>query len=175
MLIGEFFRATGWVIATTGYARGHVLGYGIIEAIWAFVFVLFSLFLLSQGHGAEGVGIAYMLAHVSYAATWLWYARYREIFRASRKTVVLWVVGLGVVVLASAATWNVSFPGALALVLTGTACAAFCYGLSTKFERRELAGLIRRLLRRPVDMRRKRTLISIEPVPSSAKVAPSDS
>jgi PST family polysaccharide transporter len=148
MLIGEFFRATGWIAATTGYARGHVLGYGIIEAIWAFVFVLFSVLLMSWGSGPEAVGIAYMLAHASYAATWVWYAQWRGIFRPSVRTVLLWLAGLGVVVLASAATWSVSFPGVLTIVLIAVACAAFCFGLSTKSEQRELAALVTRVTRR---------------------------
>jgi PST family polysaccharide transporter len=147
MLIGEFFRATGWVIATTGYARGHVLGYGVIEAVWAGVFVSASLFLLGREGGPESAGIAYMLAHLSYAATWLGYARYRNIFSASRRTFSLWVAGLAMVVLASAATWHAMAPDLLALFGGAVACAAFCYGMSTASERAEFAALVRSLVR----------------------------
>jgi PST family polysaccharide transporter len=148
MLVGEFFRATGWIIATTGYARGHVLGYGIIESIWAGVFVSASLVLLGLGGGPESAGIAYLLAHLCYAATWLGYARYRNIFRASRRTFGLWVAGLAMVVLASAATWHAMAPDLLALFGGAVACVAFCYGMSTASERTEFAALVRSLVRR---------------------------
>jgi len=140
MLIGDYLKITGWLLATVAYARRYILAYGIIESIWCITALTLSWGLTARGESIEAFGIAYLGAHVLYFLSWVGYAARRGFFSFTRRTAMFWTGGLFLVIGASAAAWNPSRlrPMDIALVLLVT--AAFLLAASKKSER---AALVR--------------------------------
>jgi len=147
MLVGDFLKASAWMVATLGYARGHVLAYGIVETIWGLTVISVSLVLVHWTGTVESFGVGYFAGYASYAACWAGYARYRGLASISTSTIILWVAGLLVVVLSSAWTWDVRQvqAGEVVLILIGT--AVFCLAFSSPPERKAIVDLAVRLFR----------------------------
>jgi O-antigen/teichoic acid export membrane protein len=147
MLLGDFLKTSAWMVATLGYARGHILAYGIVETIWGLTVVVVSLALVQWTGTVESFGIGYFVGYVCYAACWAAYAGYRGLATVSTSTIRLWVAGLLVVSVSSAWTWGVPQVGVGEVALILSVVAFFCLAFSSTSERIAIRDLVVRLIR----------------------------
>jgi len=145
MLVGDYLKATAWIVATLGYARGHILAYGIIEVIWGLTVIAVSLVLVHWTGSVESFGIGYLAGYACYATCWIAYAHYRRLALISASTIVLWIAGLLAITLPSLWTWHVPQLdlGEIAFILAGT--AVYCLAFSSKSERQVIGHLVAKL------------------------------
>jgi O-antigen/teichoic acid export membrane protein len=66
-LLGDYFRVSGWILATYFLARHHMTAYLVHEALWNLVFIIIANWLLQSG--LAGVGKAYLIAYAVYLGT----------------------------------------------------------------------------------------------------------
>lgn len=104
MLLGDYLRVSGWVLATYLLARADMAAYLIHESVWNLVFVIVSVWLLPTGQ--DGIGKAYLVAYAAYLLSLLWRTRVRHGVRLTWRAVVEWVAGGVVVLVAGFGTWN---------------------------------------------------------------------
>lgn len=106
ILLGDYVRVLGWIIATTLIARSDMRGFLFAEGIWSVVFLLTSIWLVPDG--VQWVGVAYLFAYVVYLGFLIWrLARVHGIFVPIRNF-VHWLIGFGIVAIASLLSWSES-------------------------------------------------------------------
>lgn len=116
-LLGDYFRVSGWVLATYLLARADMAAYLIHEAVWNLVFVIVGVWLLPAG--LDGIGKAYLVAYAAYLLSLLWRIRVRHGVRLAWRAVAEWGAGGVVILVAGLLTWN-----AVALDWAGGAAVA---------------------------------------------------
>lgn len=103
-LLGDYVRVSGWVLATTLVARADMRAYLVCEIIWNTLFAIASFWLLPSG--IAGAGPAYVGAYVIYLSALVWRVcgRHSIVFRPD--TILQWLSGVAIVLLASVVTWT---------------------------------------------------------------------
>jgi PST family polysaccharide transporter len=103
-LLGDYIRVSGWVLATTLVARADMRAYLACEIIWNAFFAITALWLLPSG--IAGAGPAYVGAYVIYLGVLVWRVCGRHSIVLRAQTIVQWLAGAAIVLLASVLTWS---------------------------------------------------------------------
>lgn len=104
VLLGDYVRVLGWIITTVLIARADMKGFLFAEGLWSVVFLLMSIWLVPRG--GEWVGVAYLLAYISYLGFLVWrMAKVHGVFMPGRN-LLHWLVGFGLVAIVALLCWN---------------------------------------------------------------------
>ena len=103
-LLGDYIRVAGWVLATTLIARADMRAYLTCEVVWNVLFAAIALWLVPGG--IAGAGPAYLGAYAVYLIVLLWRVSTNQSISIRARAIVQWILGLAIVVLASALTWH---------------------------------------------------------------------
>lgn len=108
MLIGDYFKVISWVFAIPMVAYADMRTYLWTEVLWGGLMLGGAAISVLGFHSLEGVGISFIGVYITYLGYTLFYVYRRHHLQLERRTVVQWLIGLAVVVSASAQTWNAS-------------------------------------------------------------------
>lgn len=150
LLLGDYLRASSWVLAMTAFARADMRAYLGAELAWHAGFLLATRVGLESSGGLERLGPAYVALHAIYLAGFVVYAHRRHAFRPSGQLLLHWFAGLALVTLASLACWHgvTGMDWGRAAVLCPLAIVAVLV-LLTREERRALLAFAKGLGGRP--------------------------
>lgn len=148
-LLGDLVKVAGWVLATALVARADMRAYLAREMVWNLVFAGTAAMLLPGG--IAGAGPAYVIAYSVYLATLAWRANRKHGISVDGRSVVEWLAGSVIVMVASALTWTDVEVRPVALILIPVALL-YSWMVLTKDEQRHarsIPGLLAaRFLRR---------------------------
>jgi O-antigen/teichoic acid export membrane protein len=149
MLLGEYLKIVGWLLATAAYARGHIRAYAAMEIGWSACILAVSFVLAGTSAALSSVGIAYVIAYVLYLSAWLVYAGRHRFLAVSAGTAITWVCGAALVVVLSAWFWERESLDLASVAVVLATVLIFSVGAARPTERAAISLLMKRLLRRP--------------------------
>jgi O-antigen/teichoic acid export membrane protein len=106
MLIGDYFKITSWVLAVPVVVNRDMKIYFWTETLWNAGFLGLSAISIIYFREIQGIGIAFTFMYFILSAYYLQYVRRAYALRITRELLAPWLVGLGVVVVASIQYWN---------------------------------------------------------------------
>jgi O-antigen/teichoic acid export membrane protein len=127
MLVGDYFKVTGWVLSIPMLARSYMRPYFILSISWNLLFSLAAIVLFLFIGDIEYMGAAYLFTQVVYVTLSFWYWKKCHNLNFSNKLTMLWLFGLCVVVSASIVHWNSSHISILAVVGWGLVVVFFIW------------------------------------------------
>lgn len=150
MLIGDYFDAASWALAIPMVAYANMRVYFWTECLWHGGFLAFAALALFGFSSMQGIGIGYLMVCATYLVYCLYYARTRHRFPLTRAVIVPWLLGLALLVGASAHTWSYTHVDWFTAPLWIGAAVSFSWLSLNRNERR---GVLRMLLLRRNDAR----------------------
>ena len=148
MLIGDYFKVTSWVFALTMIAYADVKTFVCTEIVWGGLSVGGAAFALLYLDSLQGVGANFVCVHATYLVFILLYVTSRHHFVLDFPIARTWLIGLGLILAASAQTWTaVEVHPALAIAYIGVA-TCFSWTVLTTGERHGIRHALRRTFRR---------------------------
>jgi antigen flippase len=105
-LLASYFRITGLVLSFAILSAAEPRIYALTELLWASVFLVGSLIALVVAGSLEAVGVAFLVAYVTYCGALVVLVGHRLQVDVRLLPIVLWLAGLVLVSLASALTWS---------------------------------------------------------------------
>lgn len=148
MLVGIHLKAASWVFAMPMFSYADMKTHFWTGNLWYAGFVGFSLLSIVHMDTLEIIGVGFVIVYAAYLLYTMHYAESRYGFLVDRRSLITWIVGLSLVVIASLATWNevvVDPTAASVFVLLGVAYI----GLSvTRQERRRAMNMLKQALTR---------------------------
>jgi O-antigen/teichoic acid export membrane protein len=138
MLIGDYFKVAGWVLAMPMLAFADMKVFFWAEVLWSAVFLVSAGLALLVFNSMQGIGVGFLLAYVGYVAYCLHYVRSRHHLRLSRQIVRFWLLGLALVVGVSWHTWSDTHVDWVAAFLWISAAIAVSWLSLTQNERTEI-------------------------------------
>lgn len=148
MLIGDYFRVTSWVFALTMIAYADVKTLIWTELVWGALQVGGAAFAILSLNALQGVGANFLFVHGTYLVYILAYVTSRRHFALDRATARAWLIGLGLILAASAHTWSdveVHLVPAAAYIAVAL---GFAWTILTSEERCGVRNGLRRVVRR---------------------------
>lgn len=127
MLVGDYFKVTGWVLSIPMLARSYMRPYFILSMSWNLLFSLAAIILILFIGGIEYMGLAYVFAQVVYVILSFWYWRKYHNLKFSKKLSILWLSGLCFVICVSIVHWNSSNVSIMAVVGWGLLVVFFMW------------------------------------------------
>lgn len=106
MLIGDYLKATSWVFGVTITASADKKTLLITELLWQAGFLGLSALSLFVFQSLEGIGMAFAVLYLCYLLYTGYYAYTRHHFLPSGNMALKWLVGLLLLIGASALTWS---------------------------------------------------------------------
>lgn len=106
MLIGDYFKVFGWVLAMPILAYANMKAYFLSESLLNIGFLVLSSIAILIGKDIQGIGIAFIIVHIFYLAYMIYYnfAKHKIILQSH--IVVPWLIGLILISIASWQTWS---------------------------------------------------------------------
>lgn len=143
MLIGDYFKAVGWVLATPMLAFADLRTFfwtellwnaGMIAGTWAALFVFNEIWM---------VGAVYLCLYICYAPFCYWYTATRYGLRLTAVEIRTWVFGVILIISASLWTWGETRVDLLKIGIFSGAIACFIWLGTNKSERKKLFNYAR--------------------------------
>ncbi|MEW5748724.1 MAG: oligosaccharide flippase family protein [Candidatus Thermoplasmatota archaeon] len=106
MLVGDYMRVTGWVLAMPMFAYADVRTFLALECCSSMGFLTISLGAMDVLSSLEGVGISYVVVNSVYVAFAFIYLIRRHGFRSDSRLKSSWLGGLSIIAIASVFCWN---------------------------------------------------------------------
>jgi PST family polysaccharide transporter len=106
MLLGDFFKASAWVLAMPMLSFAEKRIFLVTEIVWSAAFAVGASLAVHITHNIEAVGIAFLMNYASYFLFTLWYARSRHGFVLSARLLMPLSVAFLLVLLASMVAWG---------------------------------------------------------------------
>lgn len=106
MLVGDYFKVASWVLAFTMLAFADVRTLLWTELVWSGLQVSGAAFSILAFNSLEGVGVTFLVVYALYFGFALLYTHWRNHFTLDRGLALQWLLGLAVIVAASAWTWH---------------------------------------------------------------------
>lgn len=132
ILLGDYFRVSGWILATYLLARHYMATYLIHESLWNLAFIIITSWLLQSE--LAGAGKAYVVAYAVYLGALVWRISVYHGKRISWTLLTQWAAGGSIILFSSLVTWNaegLDWAGAIAMTLA----IAFSFLVSKPSER----------------------------------------
>lgn len=105
LLIGDYLRATSWVLAMTAFARGDMRVYLTAEIAWNLGFFGFAI-AAARGGDLEILGPGLLVLQLLYLGGFVAYAARRHAFRPDLGLMLRWTAGLFAALLFAAVCWD---------------------------------------------------------------------
>jgi O-antigen/teichoic acid export membrane protein len=106
MLIGDYFKITGWVLAIAAFANADMKVYFWGETFWCVGFVLLAMLAIRGFGELQGVGAVFLVLYACYVFYYIKYVQKNYGLRLTLDVALPWSIGLAVVLLASMQTWD---------------------------------------------------------------------
>ncbi|TMI82698.1 MAG: hypothetical protein E6H03_05095 [Bacillati bacterium ANGP1] len=148
MLIGDYFRVTDWVFALTMIAYADVKTLIWTELVWGALQVGGAAFAILSLNAFQGVGANFLFVHGTYLVFILAYVTSRRHFVLDHSTARTWLIGLGLILAASAHTWSDVEVHPMPAAAYIAAAMGFAWTTLTPAERRGARDGLRRVVRR---------------------------
>jgi len=148
MLVGDYMRVTGWVLAMPMIAYADVRAFVALECSSSVGFLATSLGTMGSLHSIEGVGFSYLVVNSLYVVFALIYLIRRHRFQADFRLKLSWFGGLGIIAIVSAFCWNDNVVFWPKCVISVAASFLFVIVVLDDKERTWLWSFIRSTLRR---------------------------
>ena len=148
MLIGDYFRVTDWVFALTMIAYADVKTLIWTELVWGTLQVGGAAFAILSLNAFQGVGANFLFVHGTYLVFILAYVTSRRHFVLDHSTARTWLIGLGLILAASAHTWSDVEVHPMPAAAYIAAAMGFAWTTLTPAERRGARDGLRRVVRR---------------------------
>lgn len=106
MLIGDYLKIASYVMAMPALAYADMRTFLWTESAWFLGFFGISALSINVYGSIEGIGLAFTLLYALYLLYFVFYTRKRHEFTVSAHTGSMWLLGLGIILAASAYTWD---------------------------------------------------------------------
>jgi O-antigen/teichoic acid export membrane protein len=106
MLIGDYFKVSGYVVAMPALAYADVKVFFWTELLSHLSLAVFAALALSYFGSVQGIGVGFLLVYVALCAYYWHYSRSRHRLRLTKEMTLPWVLGLALIVGASWYTWT---------------------------------------------------------------------
>lgn len=106
MLLGDYFKVTGWILAMPMLAFPNMRAFFWSEVIANGTFLLLTGLGLFLWHDVDGIGAAFFVNYVLYLAFTYWYAHTRHGFTPGRGLLTAWLAGFVILGALSAWSWT---------------------------------------------------------------------
>ena len=106
MLIGDYFKVFGWVLAMPVIAYADMKVFLFTEILWYLGFLGISIFSITVQGSVVGIGISFMLLYFAYMVYMYIYTRTKYNFRLGTNLTIRWVIGFFLILIASWQTWH---------------------------------------------------------------------
>ena len=144
MLIGDYFKVAGHVVAMPVLAYADVKVFFWTELLTNLSFTIFAALALSSFGSMQGIGVGFLLMYIAYFAYYLQYSRSRHRLRLTKAMTLPWVLGLALIVGASWYTWTDTQVAWFAAPLWICVAAAFSWVSLTRNEREAMLRMVLR-------------------------------
>ncbi len=142
MLIGDYFKVTSWVFSFTMIAFSDVKTLVWTEIVWGGLSIGGAGLAILYLNSLQGVGATFMFLYVTYLIFTLSYVSSRRHFVPDGPTTSTWLIGLALILAASAQTWSdLSVRPVLAAAYIGAATYFSWTSLTAEERRRIRHGL----------------------------------
>ena len=106
MLIGDYLKITGWVLAIPVIVNANMKIYFWTEAFWNIGFLALSALAILYFGDMQWIGIAFVVLYFTYVVYYLQYVRRVYELQIARDLLLPWLIGFIVVIMASIQNWN---------------------------------------------------------------------
>lgn len=106
MLIGDYFKVFGWVLAMPILAYANMKAYFLSESLLNISFLTLSSIAILIGKDIQGIGIAFIIVHIFYLAYMIYYNLVTHKIILQNHIIVPWLIGLILISVASWQTWS---------------------------------------------------------------------
>ncbi|MGE0152193.1 MAG: hypothetical protein AB7R90_06205 [Reyranellaceae bacterium] len=131
VLLGNYLKALGWVLAVPLLATADLRRLFPLEAGWYVLFAAGTTLALQRPDWLSGIGIAFVAAYAVYIAAGGWLTWRRFGFRPSRRFLAVFAAGGLTLGATAVATWNETFTRwPLAVAVPVAACLVALLGLT---------------------------------------------
>jgi O-antigen/teichoic acid export membrane protein len=144
MLIGDYFKIAGYVVAMPVLAYADVKVFFWTELLANLSLAIFAALALSYFGSMQGIGVGFLLMYIAYSAYYLQYSRSRHRLRLTKAMTLPWVLGLALIVGASWYTWSDTRVAWFAAPLWICVAAAFSWVSLTRNEREVMLRMVLR-------------------------------
>jgi hypothetical protein len=138
MLIGDYFKAIAWVLATPMLAFADLRVFFWTELFWNAGMVIGAWAALFLFHETWMVGAVFLILYVIYGTFCYWYAKVRYGFRLPVREKWLWFSGFAIVVSVSIFMWGEHTLNWPVSILYGGVLFAFLWMGTSRSERERL-------------------------------------
>lgn len=108
MLIGDYFKASSWVLAMPMLAYGDMKPFFWTELLWNMGFLILSYSGIFYYNDMQLIGIAFLICYGLYFAYTIHYAHTKHNVDLKGHTLVHWILGLLLIIVVSWQTWEVT-------------------------------------------------------------------
>ncbi|QIB91984.1 oligosaccharide flippase family protein [Methanosarcina mazei] len=106
MLIGDYFKVGGWVLAMPMLAYGDMKVFFWTESLWYIGFLILSYIGIFYYNDMQLIGIAFLILYAFLFVYTIFYAHNKHSVVLTSNSVVHWVLGLLLIIVASWQTWG---------------------------------------------------------------------
>lgn len=142
MLLGDYFKVGGWVLAMPMLAYGDMKVFFWTESLWYVGFLILSYIGISYYNDIQFIGIAFLILYALLFVYTIFYAHNKHNVVLTSNSVVHWVLGLLLIIAASWQTWNDTQVNWLSAPIWIAVAIGFSWMTLNKAERNKLIRLI---------------------------------
>jgi PST family polysaccharide transporter len=142
MLIGDYFKVISWVFSFTMVAYADMRTYLWTEILWGGLMLGGAVISVLAFNSLQGIGLSFIVLYITYLGYTLYYVYSRHHLKLDRTTVVQWLIGLALVLSASAQTWNASQVNWVTAGLWLGVTLFYTWVILNNNERQKISGLI---------------------------------
>lgn len=106
MLIGDYFKASSWILAMPMIAYGDMKSFFWIEFLGNMIFLILSYIGLFYFYDLQLIGAAFFIMYAIYFIITIYYANRKLNFYSNRDTIIHWILGLLLILIITWETWN---------------------------------------------------------------------
>jgi PST family polysaccharide transporter len=106
MLIGDYFKVASWVFSFTMIAYADMKTYLWTEILWGGMMLGGAIGVITKMGSMQGIGVLFLVLYVFYLIYTFYYVFSRRYMTMDLRIIVQWLVGLALVISASAHCWN---------------------------------------------------------------------
>jgi O-antigen/teichoic acid export membrane protein len=106
MLIGDYFKVGGWVLAMPMLAYGDMKVFFWTESLWYIGFLILSYIGIFYFNDTQMIGIAFLILYAFLFVYTIFYAHNKHSVVLTSNFLVHWILGLLLIIVASWQTWG---------------------------------------------------------------------
>ena len=142
MLIGDYLKVFSWVFAFTMIAYSDMRTYLWTEILWGTLTLIAAAVAVINFNSMQGIGVIFLFLYISYLGYTLYYVYQRHNLTLDATLMRQWLIGLVLVLGASAETWNATQVNWVTAGLWLMVTLLFSLSVLNKNERQKAQALI---------------------------------